>query len=71
MIPALGAGGREFESRIAPFWAPDAACLGPTASARALIPSEALLAQMVERKTFNLVVAGSTPAEGVFCAGLA
>ena len=28
--------------------------------------SEALLAQMVERKTFNLVAVGSTPTEGVF-----
>ena len=27
--------------------------------------SDALLAQMVERKTFNLVVVGSIPTEGV------
>ena len=33
--------------------------------------SEALLAQMVERKTFNLVAVGSIPTEGVFCADLA
>ena len=26
----------------------------------------AFVAQMVERKTFNLVVAGSSPAEGAF-----
>ena len=29
-----------------------------------MIPSDALLAQMVERKTFNLVVVGSIPTEG-------
>ena len=27
----------------------------------------ALVAQMVERKTLNLVVVGSSPTEGVFC----
>ena len=71
MIPALGAGGREFESPIAPF------CLGLglTPSLGRIpaspFPPDALLAQMVERKTFNLVAVGSIPTEGVFCADLA
>ena len=31
------------------------------------VRSLALVAQMVERKTLNLVVVGSIPTEGVFC----
>ena len=31
-----------------------------------LVVSSAFVAQMVERRTFNPVVAGSSPAEGVF-----
>ncbi len=70
MIPALGAGGREFESRIAPFCG--AGC-GPRSrpAGDTISMSDALLAQMVERKTFNLVVVGSIPTEGVFWAGVA
>ena len=73
MIPALGAGGREFESRIAPFLGVGCS-QGLTISPRSPISSEALLAQMVERKTFNLVAVGSIPTEGAeitFWAGLA
>ena len=70
MILRLGRRGREFDSPITPlpFW--PAAGVPSRASLRTsgLVGSHlnALLAQMVERKTFNLVVAGSIPAEGVF-----
>ena len=70
MIPALGAGGREFESPIAPFW-PSAEVPSLGAVSLSTLSTDALLAQMVERKTFNLVAVGSIPTEGVFCADLA
>ena len=34
---------------------------------KVILSVNALVAQMVERKTLNLVVVGSIPIEGVFC----
>ena len=51
MILASGARGRGFDSPLAPLF---------------MTESYALVAQMVERKTLNLVVVGSIPTEGVF-----
>ena len=65
MIPALGAGGREFESRIAPILGFGGFRAALSAVGGSLPASDALLAQMVERKTFNLVAVGSIPTEGV------
>ena len=65
MILALGARGREFDSPLAPFLFLWISCqVGVCRPPDPRYHLSALLAQMVERKTFNLVVAGSIPAEG-------
>ena len=51
MILASGARGRGFDSPLAPLF---------------MTESYALVAQMVERKTLNLVVVGSIPTGGAF-----
>jgi hypothetical protein len=69
MILRLGRRGREFDSPITPlpfWWAERDRVPGPGPTADRVNHLSALLAQMVERKTFNLVVAGSIPAEGAY-----